>query len=205
MATRLSKFTAPVLLCAGMGLGLGATEAPRLGIEALGSWPTGSMRSDFADGTGLGLGAFADWEVDVGRTIRLVYEGVYYPTEQDTRSLPGLAANNVVSTDNSRKCRSHALTLQYLYFPRQDSEGFYFMAGLGAMNYLQKINSTVVLGNNNPALSFTPYVESGTKLACVAGMGYEFNKNWGVNAKYSFITVNNRTLGSVQTGISYRF
>jgi opacity protein-like surface antigen len=47
--------------------------------------------------------------------------------------------------------------------------------------------------------------ESGTKLNMLAGLGYDFNKNWGVNAQYSFITVHGRTLGAVQTGLSYRF
>ena len=204
MAIRLAKITRQVLFCAATGLGLCA-ESPRLGVELLGSWPTGSMRPDITDVAGVGIGAFADWEVDAGRTIRLAYEGIYYPNEQDTRSLPGLAESGVVATDNHRKSRSNSLTLQYRYFPGQDSEGFYFMAGLGAMNYFQKIDTTLASSSSTPAFNITPYTESGIKLACVAGMGYEFNKNWGLSAKYSFITVNNRTLGAVQTGLSYRF
>jgi len=40
----------------------------------------------------------------------------------------------------------------------------------------------------------------------VGGMlRYNFNKNWGVLAQYSFITVAGRHLGAVQAGISYRF
>ena len=204
MATRLAGITRIALLCAATGLGLCA-EGPRLGLQALGSWPTGSMRPDFTDGAGIGLGAFADWEVDVGRTVRLSYEGVFYPNEQDTRSLPGLADSGMVSTDNHRKSRSNSLTLQYLYFPGQDSEGFYFMAGLGAMNYLQRLDTSLVVSNSTPALNITPYTETGVKLACVAGIGYEFGKHWGLSAKYSFITVNNRTLGAVQSALSYRF
>jgi len=47
--------------------------------------------------------------------------------------------------------------------------------------------------------------DSGTRLNVLAGLGYDFNKTWGVLAQYSFITVDNRQLGAVQAGISCRF
>jgi hypothetical protein len=99
-------------------------------------------------------------------------------------------------TDTDHRCRSHSVTAQYLFYPSGTDEGFYGKVGLGGMNYLTRIDA----GGGSTLLQ-----ESGTKLACLAGAGYDFNEHWGLMAQYSFITVQNRTLGAVQTGISYRF
>ena len=197
----LNKGTLACLCAAGLSLG---AEAPHLGLQVTGSAPTGSMRTQFTDGTGVGLGVFADWEVDAGKTIRLAYDGILYPNKRDQVNLASVGSVQILSTDNNRKPHSNAVTLQYLLFPNRDNEGFYFMAGLGAMKYQEKIESTVRLADTT-VQSLDLVKDSGTKLACVAGMGYEFGKNWGVSAKYSFITVDNHTLGAAQAGISYRF
>jgi len=202
MTYRLYQFGRQGLLCAAACWAM-AIEAPQIGFQALGSWPTGAMRSDFASNTGYGLGVFAGWEVGAGRVLRLAYDGIWYPHggNSATQVLPSGAF-----TENDRKCRSHAFTAQYLYFPSGDTEGLYFKVGAGAMNYLTKVQSTYTApAPSSPPVGLTVLSESGTKLACVAGLGYDFDKNWGVLAQYSFITANNRTLGAVHTGVSYRF
>jgi len=210
MIYRLLPFGRQGLLCAAACCAM-AIEAPQIGFQVLGSWPTGAMRSDFASNTGYGLGVFAGWEVGAGKVLRLAYDGIWYPHggNSATQVLPSGAF-----TETDRKCRSHAFTAQYLYYPTGDTEGLYFKVGAGAMNYLTKVQSTYTApalpATGGPAPSASPVgltvlSESGTKLACVAGLGYDFDKNWGVLAQYSFITGNNRTLGAVQTGISYRF
>jgi opacity protein-like surface antigen len=188
------------LLCAAACCAM-AIEAPQLGVQVLGSWPTGAMRSNFASNTGYGIGVFAGWEVGAGKALRLAYDGIWYPHggDADSVGLPSAAF-----TDNDRKARSHSVTAQYLYYPSGDTEGVYFKVGVGAMNYLTQIKSTVT-PVAAPTADITILNETGTKLAALAGLGYDFDKNWGVMAQYSFITVNNRTLGAVQTGISYRF
>jgi len=200
MTHRLYRIGRQGLLCAAACCAM-AIEVPQIGFQALGSWPTGAMRSDFASTTGYGLGVFAGWEVGAGRAIRLSYDGLWYPHggNVDSAGLPSTAF-----TEDDRKCRSHAVTAQYLYYPSGDTEGLYFKVGAGAMNYLTKIQSTLTIPAS-PAVKVTVLNESGTKLACLAGLGYDFSKNWGLLAQYSFITVDNRTLGAVQTGISYRF
>ena len=201
MSNRILQLARQGLLCSAVGLSLGA-EAPRLGFQTLGSWPTGSMKSQFTAGSGYGAGAFAEWELDAGRALRLAYDGVYYPTVHEASawpSLPGLTGG-----ESDQKCRSHSVTLQYLYFPRNDTEGFYFLVGLGGMAQTRK-TETSLRPVSGPALDLTTLQETGVKLACVAGLGYEFSRSWGVTARYSFITVENHTLGAVQAGISYRF
>jgi hypothetical protein len=196
------------ILCAAACCAM-AVEAPQIGVQVLGSWPTGSMRSSFASNTGYGVGVFAGWEVGAGRAIRLAYDGIWYPHGGD-QGTAGLPSGNF--SDDNRKARSHSVTAQYLYYPSGDTEGLYFKVGVGAMNYLTKIQSTVTIPNGPTLNGASPTTvqttllnESGTKLATLAGLGYDFNKNWGVLAQYSFITVNNHTLGAVQTGISYHF
>jgi hypothetical protein len=176
-----------------------AIETPQLGIQALGSFPTGAMRNDFSSNTGYGLGVFADWEVGAGKGLRLAYDGIWYPDSGNAAAIPGLPGNSYSQGDG--KCRTHSLTAQYLYYPSGDREGVYFKAGVGAMNYFTKTQVTLTPQN----VGLTVLEESGTKLATLAGLGYDFNKNWGVMAQYSFITVNNHTLGAVQTGVTYRF
>jgi len=178
-----------------------AIEAPQIGIQVLGSWPTGTMRRDFASNTGYGTGVFAGWEVGAGKAFRLAYDGIWYPHggHADSTVLPSAAFK-----EEDRKARSHSVTAQYLYYPSGDTEGVYFKVGVGAMNYLTKIKSTMTLPASS-ATEVTLLDESGTKLATLAGLGFDFDKHWGVMAQYSFITSNNHTLGAMQTGICYRF
>ena len=58
------------LLCAAACCAM-AVEVPQMGIQALGSCPTGAMREDFTSNTGYGLGVFADWEVGAGKGLFL--------------------------------------------------------------------------------------------------------------------------------------
>ena len=203
MALSLARLGSRALLAACASLSL-AAESPRLGVQALGSWPTGSMRTQFTDQGGAGLGVFAEWEVATNKTMRLAYDGILYPSQRDTRPLANLGSVNLVSTDNNRKAHSNAVTLQYLYFPNQEPEGLYLLAGLGAMKFQQKIDSTVRLADTS-VMDLSLSEDTGVKLACVAGLGYEFGRNWGVSARYTFITVDNHTLGAAQAAVSYRF
>jgi hypothetical protein len=189
------------LLCAAACCAM-AVEVPQMGIQALGSCPTGAMREDFTSNTGYGLGVFADWEVGAGKGFRLAYDGIWYPNAGRADTIPGLQPAGYSQDD--RRSRSHAVTAQYLYYPSGDREGVYFKAALGAMNYLTRSNVTLnVAGAQGVRLDVVE--DSGTKLNTLAGLGYDFNKNWGVLAQYSFITVAGRHLGAVQAGISYRF
>ena len=170
-------------------------EPPRFGAQVLGSWPTGSMRGDYSSDTGYGLGMFAHWEAGPGRALRVGYDGIWYPTSSQPVQAGGETIANLPSS-NDRKCRSHAVTSQVLFYPGRDNEGFYYKVGLGAMNYLTRIETS-----GGPTI----LQDTGTRLACLAGAGYEFGEHWGVMAQYSFITVNNHTLGAVQSGVTFRF
>jgi hypothetical protein len=179
-----------------------AAEAPQIGFQAVGSWPTGSMRSEFTRDNGYGVGVYGGWEAAPGKVVRLAWDGIWYSGSAQAPGA-GIPAGDLVAVDD-RKSRSHLVTLQYLLFPSGDDEGVYYKVGLGAMNCLTRGRATALFQNGQRA-TVDVVDETGTKLATVAGIGYEFGRNWGVLAQYSFITVNNRTLGAVQAGISYRF
>ena len=198
MSRHLYELGRQGLLCAAACCAM-AIEAPQIGFQALGSWPTGVMRNDFASTTGYGLGVFAGWEVGAGRALRLAYDGIWYPHGGEA------AKASATFAERDRKARSHCVSAQYLLYPSGDTEGVHFKVGLGAMNYLAKVETTAAPGPSSPVVGVTLLEETGTKLATLAGLGYDFNRNWGVLAQYSFITSNNHTLGAVQTGISYRF
>jgi opacity protein-like surface antigen len=201
MTRRLYQLGRQGLFCAAACCAM-AVEAPQMGIQALGSCPTGAMRDDFTSNIGYGLGVFADWEMGAGKAFRLGYDGIWYPNGGRADTIPDLQASGYTEAD--RKCRSHAVTAQYLYYPSGDREGVYFKAGLGAMSYLTRSNVTLnVAGAQGVRLDVVE--DSGIKLNTLAGLGYDFSKNWGVLAQYSFITVDSRHLAAVQAGISCRF
>jgi len=203
MAISLAKSGCKAFLLACTGLGLFAIP-PTLGLQVTGSVPTGSMRSQYTSSTGFGIGAFADWEVTFGANVRLAYDGVFYPGSTDGNLLPGMSPASVVSVANDRKYRSDTLSLQYLYFTNIRNEGLYYLVGLGAVRQTEKINTTAVL-TNNTSLSLSPTQDNGTRLALMAGVGYEFGKNWGAFGRYTFSTVDSHTIGAAQAGLTYRF
>ena len=202
MAMATKKIVQAAILATAAGTGLLA-DAPRLGLQVLGSEPTGSMRSQYTHSTGYGFGAFADWEVNFGANLRLAYDGVFHPGASDGNLLPGMPGT-VVSVNNDRKYRSDTLSLQYLIFPNGRNEGLYYMVGAGALKQTEKINTTAVLSDSS-TLSLSPVQDTGTRLALMAGIGCEFDKTWGVFARYSMATVNSHTIGAVQAGVSCRF
>jgi opacity protein-like surface antigen len=204
MSRGLRTFGRSALICSTACAAM-ALERPTLGFQGLASWPTGSERSQFSSDTGYGLGAFADWEMDAGRVLRLGYDALWYPSCRKDRTIPGAAAANV-APGGDRHHRTHSLMAQYLYFPSQDTEGFYWKVGVGAMNQLARVKTDLTFqGPQAQTVGVTTLQETGTRLAALAGVGYEFGKNWGVMAQYSFITVNNHTLGAVQTWLTFRF
>ena len=181
-----------------------AADRPQFGVQGLGSWPTGSMRGNMSSDNGYGLGLFVGCEAGPGREWRLAYDGVWYPKDRHAAQVAGVPAGYLAAPDASRESRTHALTAQYLRFLANDAEGLYYKLGLGAMNYLTRVETTLAFPASG-STSLTVLEETGTRLACLAGVGYEFNAHWGVLAQYTFIPVNNHTLGAVQGGVSYRF
>jgi len=162
------------------------------------------MRSDFTNNNGYGAGVFAGWELGPGRVFRLGYDGVWYASSSRAAAGTGIPVASISAVQDG-KPRSNSVTAQYLYFPSSDDEGVYFKVGAGASNLMIKGNDDLIFPGSPKPVTITTLKETGVHLACLAGLGYEFGRNWGVLAQYSFITVNNHTLGGVQTGISYRF
>jgi hypothetical protein len=170
-----------------LGLGFAAAgsilcaQAPRLGLTAGAAWPTGGTRDGYTSSAGYTLGAFADWERQPGHTVRLALDGVYYPSS--TNAFDG-------TTDRDR-AQSTALTLNYVFTPRADLQGFYLVLGAGGMN-IQRRNADYLH-------------ETGVKLAWNAGFGINLNENWGFLARYHNVHAQSRNLGTVTAGLTYKF
>jgi hypothetical protein len=163
-----------------LGLALAATgilnaETPRLGLTAGGAWPTGRTRDAFTDDAGWAAGAFADWEPHAGHTVRLAFDGTFHPKGNGSEG----------------RSQSQALTLNYVFSPRIDLQGLYFVVGAGAMNVQRRKEDRLV--------------ETGVKLAWNAGLGMNLNDRWGLLARYHSITDQGRSLGMVTAGLTYRF
>ncbi len=157
-----------------------AAEAPRLGFTAGAAWPTGPTR-DVTQNAGYSLGAFADWEQRPGHAIRLALDGNFHSRSRDRRG----------PDETWSQAQSQSLSLNYVFKPRPDFQGFYLVAGAGAMN-LQKRQGDELF-------------ETGVKLAWNAGFGVDVNENWGVLARYHSATTEGHSYGTVTAGLTYRF
>jgi len=173
MSNRLFRATRLGLLLAAANALLLA-EGPRLGLTAGAVWPTGATRTTFTHSAGYNLGAFADWEQRPGHILRLALDGNFHP-----------------KGDGDSRAQSQSLTLNYVFNPRADLQGFYLVLGGGAMNFQIK---------NDPYLK-----ETGLKLAWNAGFGVDLGEKWGILARYHSLCHEGRNLGTVTAGLTYKF
>lgn len=180
MTTSTSRLARLGLLCAAATV-LGA-EAPRLGLTAGAAWPTGGTRDRITDSAGYNLGAFADWEQRPGHAIRLALDGNFHPRSSNRFAL---------ADGDPGRAQSQSLTLNYVFKPRADFQGFYIVLGAGGMNVQRRQGDYLF--------------ETGVKLAWNAGFGVDMNERWGLLARYHSISSEGRNLGSVTAGLTYRF
>ena len=173
MRTLCSRTARAGLLLAGLG-GLLCAAPPRLGLTAGAAWPTGATRDQVTGSAGYALGAFSDWEQAPGHTLRLALDGSFHPRDS-----------------SGGKAQSQALTLNYVFNPRADLQGFSFVVGAGAMNVQRMVGDTLR--------------GTGVKLAWNAGFGVDLSDRWGLLARYHAVSSEGRDLGSVTAGLTYRF
>lgn len=176
MDTALYRYLRLGLIAAAIGAAL-AAETPRLGLTAGAAWPSGSTREVYTDGAGFTLGAFADWEQRPGHAIRLALDGSFYPHGE-----AGLG---------SSRAQTQALTLNYVFTPRLDMRGLYFVVGAGGMNLQKKDGGSLQ--------------ETGVHLAWTAGVGLDLNDRWGILARYQAVTSDGRNFGNITTGLTFKF
>lgn len=180
MNTSITRLTRLGLLCAAATV-LSA-EQPRLGLTAGAAWPTGGTRDRFTDSAGYSLGAFADWEQRPGHAIRLALDGNFHPR----------SSNRAALDDGSwGRAQSQSLTLNYVFKPRADFQGFYIVLGAGGMNVQRRQDDAIF--------------ETGVKLAWNVGFGVEMNDRWGLLTRYHSVSSEGRNLGTVSAGLTYRF
>ncbi|WP_306599031.1 outer membrane beta-barrel protein [Geothrix sp. 21YS21S-2] len=180
MTTSTSRLARLGLLCAAATV-LGA-EAPRLGLTAGAAWPTGGTRDHITESAGCTVGAFADWEQRPGHAIRLALDGNFHP-RSSSRLAPGYGGRG--------EAQSQSLTLNYVFKPRADFQGFFIVLGAGGMNVQRRQGNFLY--------------ETGVKLSWNAGFGVDMNERWGLLARYHSISTEGRNLGTVTAGLTYRF
>jgi hypothetical protein len=172
-----------LLRLARLGLALSATgillaDAPVLAFTAGGAWPTGQTRSAYTDRMGLSVGASAEWEISPGHGTRLALDGTFHAQDH-----PG-------GTDGGR-VQSQALTLGYVFRPRAELQGAYFLLGAGAMNVQDRSGGL--------------FRETGVKLAWYAGAGLDLDDRWGLLARFLGTTERDQHACMVTAGLTYRF
>jgi hypothetical protein len=159
-------------------------EDPRFGVQVHGNIPTGDLKDAVDNKLGLGLGAHGTFDLGLGHVIRPRFDYTFFPET----TLP--------SGTNGLKSKVDALSLgaDYLYFIDGKPVGLYLTGGL-SLNHWK-----VDLGDAS---------ESSNKFGLAAGVGYNFNKSFG--AEFRFTTSKygsgskDYTASALQVGATLRF
>jgi hypothetical protein len=141
----------------------GEREGLRFGLQVGVAFPTTKTFKYYSDKSmGFVFGAQMTWDLAVDRRLRARVDFTKFPKET-VQSLAGLA-----------KPEESSITgvsggVDYLWFTQGKPEGFYLAGGLGISQWNQDTNTT---GNTKDS-----------SLGFAAGLGWQFNKTFGVELR----------------------
>ena len=176
-----------------------------------GSWcqgtiaaPTGDLK-DFTNTTGFGAALFADISLGKGHVLRPRFDYVHY---QEKSFDDSYTFGSLSYRDSFRySVNSAGLGLDYLLYTAGKPEGFYLTLGLGSMRYEVKTEGTTTFTDPSGTSTQTANGKdkSDTKLAFTAGLGYDFNRTWGMNARYTSVHIEDTTFTAIHVGVTFKF
>ena len=184
-----------------VGSTLKAAEGPRLGDEFMFTNPTGTLKNAYTSSQGFGITIFSEWELGKGHGLR--WDIIGYTRYPDTTVMSnGQALQSTLSSMSS--------SLNYTYHLGRHPLGPYLLAGLGLTSYSGRVKMT---GANPPQRvegptvpAYSQYLASTSwQPAWLVGSGYDFNKMVGITVRYHAIQSMGHTLGTIETGFSYRY
>jgi len=182
---------------------MGADAVPYVGLEVFLSNSTGSLKGSFPS-SGSGLGVFVDGKLRGG--FGYIWD-ISCATSFSDRKL----TLSDGSTANA-KFDNYGTTLSGTYHVNKQDTGLYVLAGLGARRFQGTINFPASTpppvpksGFGGGAMANYYTCDTGVKLAYLAGVGFDFSKQWGVMVRYQGINSLGHTLATVESGVEFRF
>jgi opacity protein-like surface antigen len=172
----------PILAFALAATSLVAQDA-RIGVQAQANIPMGDLKDIVDSKVGIGAGLHAQFSLGNGMAIRARGD---YNTWPDAE-FP--AVTNKVS--------NLSLGGDFLYFvDGKDTSGVFFAGGLSAVKWSYETKDPV-LGNHS---------HDTTKLGLALGLGYQFNRSFGTEARYLHSSMGNGlTADSLSLGATLKF
>jgi hypothetical protein len=166
-------------------------EEPRLGVQVIGSIPSGGLK-DVTDGhAGWGVGAHMTFDLGGAHLLRPRLDGVFYPSAGEHGA--------------TQKATDLSLGSDYLFFLGGKQEGLYLMGGLAVHRWEFKASTQPVGGY--PGYSGAT---NSTQFGYSLGVGCDFTRALGAEVRYvdsRFTTLDHQahTARSFQAGLTYRF
>ncbi len=205
----MARYTPTLLFC--LLLPLSAQEKPGFGVHAALEQPLTGLRRVAKDLSGYSLGVHATWRLTDHLTLRPQLS--YARFDSKPRNFTSYNSWDGTTWLGHEEHSTSKLSLgaDALLHLRRDGLGFYLVSGVALDHWMQSLESSglgPIDGTNSPKPWNYTRKENWQGLALSVGAGYQFNRAWGAEMKYT-TSSGPSTLGSaynsVQIGTTFRF
>ncbi len=156
-------------------------EPPRYGLQGLVNIPLGDLRTYLDNNLGIGLGVQGTFDLGNGHMLRPRLDYSLYQQASASSVTPSASY--------------FSLGGDYLYFIAGQPEGYYLTVGLAAMRWSFE--------HQNPG---TNLANDTTKFGVAAGIGYQWDYNIGIEARWLHSSVSDQfNADSLQAAVTFRF
>lgn len=179
-----------------------AAQDFRFGVQVHANLPTADLKEAADSKAGAGGGFHMTWDLGGGNVIRPRIDYVVYP---ENKNFPDYSVSASVS--GKAKVDNLSAGADYLYFFEGKDTGFYLTGGISwnrfkyDYDYQYKVGPATVTGSAS---------STANKVGGAAGVGFNLNRHFGVEARYTASRYENArggqvNAGAVQLTASYRF
>jgi hypothetical protein len=179
-----------------------AAQDFRFGVQLHANLPSADLKDAADSKAGFGGGAHMTWDLGGGSVIRPRIDYVVYP---ENKNFPDYSIS--ASANGKAKLDNLSAGADYLYFFEGKDTGFYITGGISWNRWKFDYDYTYRIGNQTLSGSSS---RSANKVGGAAGVGFNLNRNFGVEARYTASKFENAgggqvNAGAVQLAASYRF
>ncbi len=179
-----------------------AAQDFRFGVQVHANLPSADLKDAADSKAGAGGGFHMTWDLGGGSVIRPRIDYVAYP---ENKNFPDYSLS--ATANGKSKMENLSAGADYLYFFDGKDTGFYVTGGLSWNRWTFDYDYTYKTGNVTVSGSAS---QTANKVGGAAGVGFNLNRNFGVEARYTASKFKNAGGGdvnaaAVQLSASYRF
>lgn len=179
-----------------------AAQDVRFGVQIHANLPSADLKDAADSKAGAGGGVHMTFDLGGGSVIRPRIDYVVYP---ENKAFPDYSV--AASASGKAKLDNLSAGADYLYFFEGKDSGFYITGGISWNRWNFDYDYTNKVGNQTLSGSSS---RTANKVGGAAGVGFNLNRNFGVEARYTASKFENAGGGqvnaaAVQLAASYRF